>query len=97
DARSHPRARRGLDLHAGVNATNSELVRRAAGVSGSQLSHYFANKESLVRAVIDWQAEGVLGFHFVAAFFSGPTGSTRRRIRRDSHTGVAWVALGSRF
>ncbi|MGI5143775.1 MULTISPECIES: TetR/AcrR family transcriptional regulator [unclassified Streptomyces] len=47
----------------GVHATNNELVRRAAGVSGSQLSHYFANKESLVRAVIDWQAESVLGFH----------------------------------
>ncbi|MGW4559056.1 hypothetical protein ACWEOV_36255 [Streptomyces sp. NPDC004365] len=38
-------------------------MRRAAGVSGSQLSHYFANKESLVRAVIDWQAENMLGFH----------------------------------
>ncbi|MFF7191538.1 TetR/AcrR family transcriptional regulator [Streptomyces sp. NPDC008222] len=47
----------------GVHATNNELVRRAVGVSGSQLSHYFANKESLVRAVIDWQAESVLGFH----------------------------------
>ncbi|MEU1601385.1 TetR family transcriptional regulator C-terminal domain-containing protein [Streptomyces sp. NPDC005708] len=47
----------------GVHATNNELVRRAGGVSGSQLSHYFANKESLVRAVIDWQAESVLGFH----------------------------------
>ncbi len=47
----------------GVHATNNELVRGAAGDSGSQLSHYFANKESLVRAVVDWQAESVLGFH----------------------------------
>ncbi|WP_306192760.1 hypothetical protein [Streptomyces sp. MK5] len=38
-------------------------MRRAAGVRGPQLSHYLANKESLVRAVIDWQAESVLGFH----------------------------------
>ncbi|SCE65549.1 transcriptional regulator, TetR family [Micromonospora coriariae] len=47
----------------GVHATNNELVRRTAGVSGSQLSHYFPTKESLVLAVIDWQADSVLGFH----------------------------------
>jgi len=47
----------------GVHATNNELLRRAAGVSGSQLNHYFPNKESLVLAVIDWQADSVLGFH----------------------------------
>lgn len=47
----------------GVHATNNELVRNAAGVSGSQLSHYFPNKESLVRGVIDWQASNVLEFH----------------------------------
>lgn len=47
----------------GVHATNNELVRRAAGVSGSQLSHYFPTKESLVRAAIDWRAQSVLGFH----------------------------------
>jgi AcrR family transcriptional regulator len=47
----------------GVHATNNELLRSAAGVSGSQLTHYFPNKESLVVAVIDWQADSVLGFH----------------------------------
>lgn len=47
----------------GVPATNNELLRGAAGVSGSQLTHYFPNKESLVRAVIDRQAEIILGFH----------------------------------
>ena len=47
----------------GVRATNNELLRSAAGVSGSQLTHYFPNKESLVLAVIDWQADSVLGFH----------------------------------
>jgi AcrR family transcriptional regulator len=47
----------------GVHATNNELLRSAAGVSGSQLTHYFPDKESLVRAVIDWQADSVLGFH----------------------------------
>jgi TetR/AcrR family transcriptional regulator, transcriptional repressor for nem operon len=47
----------------GVHATNNEQLRRAAGVSGSQLNHYFPSKESLVLAVIAWQAERVLTFH----------------------------------
>jgi TetR/AcrR family transcriptional repressor of nem operon len=47
----------------GVHATNNEQVRRAAGVSGSQLNHYFPTKESLVLDVIAWQAERVLTFH----------------------------------
>jgi TetR/AcrR family transcriptional repressor of nem operon len=44
----------------GVHATNNEQLRRAAGVSGSQLNHYFPAKESLVLAVIEWQADRVL-------------------------------------
>ncbi|MBE3013973.1 TetR/AcrR family transcriptional regulator [Microbispora sp. NEAU-D428] len=47
----------------GVHGTNNEQLRRAAGVSGSQLNHYFPTKESLVLAVIAWQAERVLTFH----------------------------------
>lgn len=47
----------------GVGATNNEMLRTAAGVSGSQLTHYFPNKESLVLAVIDWQVGSILGFH----------------------------------
>jgi AcrR family transcriptional regulator len=47
----------------GVHATTNQQVRRAAGVSGSQLSHYFPSKESLVLAVIAWQAERVLELH----------------------------------
>lgn len=47
----------------GVHATNNERLRRAAGVSGSQLNHYFPTKESLVAAVIAWQAERVLELH----------------------------------
>jgi TetR/AcrR family transcriptional repressor of nem operon len=41
--------------------TDNELVRKAAGVSGSQLSHYFPDKESLVRAVIAWRADSMMG------------------------------------
>src|ERR1700752_4385592 len=40
----------------GVAGTNNELVRSAAEISGSQLSHYFRDKESLVRAVIALRA-----------------------------------------
>ncbi|WP_236795252.1 TetR/AcrR family transcriptional regulator [Amycolatopsis sp. GM8] len=47
----------------GVHATNNEQLRHAAGISGSQLNHYFPTKESLVLAVIEWQAEHVLTFH----------------------------------
>jgi len=47
----------------GVHATNNELLRSAAGVSGSQLAHYFPNKEMLVLAVINWQADSILEFH----------------------------------
>jgi AcrR family transcriptional regulator len=47
----------------GVHATNNDKLRRAAGVSGSQINHYFPTKESLVLAVIAWQADRVLAFH----------------------------------
>jgi AcrR family transcriptional regulator len=47
----------------GVAGTSNELVRSAAGISGSQLSHYFPDKESLVRAVIAWRADTMIGLH----------------------------------
>jgi TetR/AcrR family transcriptional repressor of nem operon len=40
----------------GVAATTIEDVKAIAGVSSSQLYHYFADKEALVEAVIDRQA-----------------------------------------
>jgi TetR/AcrR family transcriptional regulator, transcriptional repressor for nem operon len=45
----------------GVADTTLEDIRSAAGVSGSQLSHYFAGKDELVRAVIGHQAETIAG------------------------------------
>jgi TetR/AcrR family transcriptional repressor of nem operon len=45
----------------GVAGTTLEDVRTAAQVSGSQLSHYFADKEDLVQAVIDRQASVING------------------------------------
>ncbi len=46
--------------HRGVANTGIDDVRRVAGVSGSQMSHYFGDKRSLVRAVIRHQADAVI-------------------------------------
>jgi TetR/AcrR family transcriptional regulator, transcriptional repressor for nem operon len=45
----------------GVAGTTLEDVRARAGVSSSQVYHYFAGKEALVRAVVDYRAETVVG------------------------------------
>jgi AcrR family transcriptional regulator len=52
-----------LILADGLSAFNMVNVREAASVSGSQLSHYFADKQSLIRAVIASQLDVVLDFH----------------------------------
>src|SRR6201992_2874832 len=44
----------------GVADTTLEDIRAAARVSGSQVYHYFEDKQALVRAVIDYQADAVL-------------------------------------
>ncbi len=46
----------------GVAGTSTEDVQTAAGVSASQLYHYFDDKASLTRAVIDYQTNTILGF-----------------------------------
>lgn len=51
----------------GVTEATLEDVRAAAGVSGSQIYHYFEDKEALLLAVIEFQTESVLelqGPHF---------------------------------
>ena len=45
----------------GVAGTSLDDIRSAAGVSGSQLSHYFAGKDELVQAVIGYQAATITG------------------------------------
>lgn len=44
----------------GVAETTLEDIRAAAGVSGSQVYHYFDDKHALVRAVIEYQTDAVL-------------------------------------
>ncbi len=50
-----------LIFEQGVAHTTIEDVRRAADVSSSQLYHYFDDKPSLVRAVIEHQADTIVG------------------------------------
>jgi AcrR family transcriptional regulator len=47
----------------GAAHTSLEDVRKAAKASGSQMSHYFADKRSLIRAVIAHQADAVMADH----------------------------------
>src|SRR4051794_29951610 len=50
-----------LMFEKGVNETTLEEVREAATVSSSQIYHYFADKDALIRAVIAYQSERVVG------------------------------------
>lgn len=50
----------GLIYDRGVAGTTLEDVKAAAEVSGSQLYHYFADKDALVQAVINRQADVVV-------------------------------------
>ena len=44
----------------GVASTTLEDVKVAAEVSGSQMYHYFPDKNALVQAVIDYQADAIV-------------------------------------
>jgi TetR/AcrR family transcriptional regulator, transcriptional repressor for nem operon len=50
-----------LILQQGVARTTLDDVRAKAGVSSSQIYHYFAGKEALVRAVVGYRAQTVVG------------------------------------
>ena len=50
-----------LIFRQGVAHTTIEDVRAAADVSSSQLYHYFEDKPALVRAVVDHQADTMVG------------------------------------
>ena len=45
----------------GVASTTLDDVKSASGVSGSQMYHYFPDKDELVQAVIDYQASVITG------------------------------------
>lgn len=50
-------------LNDGLSSLSMANVRKGATVSGSQLAHYFVDKQALVRAVIARQLQVVLDFH----------------------------------
>jgi AcrR family transcriptional regulator len=50
-------------LNEGLSELSMDKVRKEASVSGSQLSHYYADKQSLIREVLNRQIEVVLDFH----------------------------------
>lgn len=50
-------------LDDGLSGLSLDKVRQVASVSGSQLSHYYTDKQALIRAVLERQIEVVLGFH----------------------------------
>jgi len=50
-----------LMLQRGVARTTIEDIQEAAAISTSQMYHYFADKNDLVAAVIEFQTENVLG------------------------------------
>src|SRR5579871_1029150 len=50
----------GLIHERGVVGTTLEDVKVAAEVSGSQMYHYFPDKDQLVQAVIDYQADAIV-------------------------------------
>jgi TetR/AcrR family transcriptional regulator, transcriptional repressor for nem operon len=58
----------GLMFDRGVAGTSVEDVRGAAGVSGSQLTHYFRDKHELTREVIAARQEQVQNFHTQPSF-----------------------------
>ncbi len=50
-----------LMFERGVAGTSTEDVQAAAGVSTSQIYHYFRDKKALVRAVIAHQTDAIVG------------------------------------
>jgi TetR/AcrR family transcriptional regulator, transcriptional repressor for nem operon len=50
-----------LMLKDGVAGTTLDDVKDAAGVSSSQIYHYFADKRALVLAVIEYQSDTIVG------------------------------------
>jgi AcrR family transcriptional regulator len=50
----------GLMFERGVVGTSTEEIQAMAGVSASQLYHYFADKHEVVRAVIAHQTDAIL-------------------------------------
>jgi AcrR family transcriptional regulator len=71
-----------LILRNGIAATQIDDVRKAAGVSGSQMTHDFRDKRTLVKAVIAFQAQSTLDAHTQPALGHLDSRASRRTRRR---------------
>ncbi|MFY9921755.1 MAG: TetR family transcriptional regulator [Mycobacterium sp.] len=76
-----------LILSDGLSAFNMVNVRKAASVSGSQLAHYFTDKQALIRAVLTRQISVVLDFHRQPALHGLATFDDFER----------WISLNMRY
>ena len=88
----------GLIFVRGVAQTTIEDVREAANVSSSQLYHYFDDKPALVRAVVDHQADVMVGVQgtFDFATLEGLRGWRDWMIERQREVdGVGGCPIGS--
>ncbi len=81
----------------GVAATTLDDVKAAAEVSGSQLYHYFPDKNDLVQAVIDYQAETIINNNRRALGSAKGLGAWRNMLITGvkSNRGRGGCALGS--
>ena len=73
-------------MSAGWRATTLEDVKVAAEVSGSQMYHYFPDKNELVQAVIDYQADTIVNHHRHAL---GSARRSRSLAEHGDHRGEA--------
>ena len=64
----------------GVAGTTLDDVKAAAGVSGSQMYHYFPDKGDLVQAVIDHQADAIISRQQAAFSEGGGVEAWRRMV-----------------
>src|SRR5580693_2639215 len=92
-----------LMFERGVAGTTIEAVQAAATVSASQLYHYFAGKDDLVRAVIEHQADIIVGNQQSASLgtFEGLRAWRDMMVdldrRRQGRGGCPLVSLGSQL
>jgi TetR/AcrR family transcriptional regulator, transcriptional repressor for nem operon len=86
----------GLMHDRGVAASTLEDVKAAAEVSGSQMYHYFPDKNELVQAVIDYQADTIVKHNRQA--LGSPKGVEAWRkmvVTGVKHPGERGLPLGS--
>ena len=81
----------------GVAGTTLDDVKVAAEVSGSQMYHYFPDKNELVQAVIDYQADAIVNIHRQALSGSNGVEAWRDMVITEARrtNAIGGCALGS--